>query len=124
MRSPITIVEVVREVGVGHHDVAPARGLEAGQVGAAVAAPALDHHARSRILRQARGVVLGVVVGDHYLPGRIHAPKRLEGGAHAGLDVLGLVQARDHDRHQRHVRILGAWRRWRRACRGECAHRL
>ena len=44
------LVEVVRQVGVGHHDVAAARGREAGEVGAAVAAPALDDDARAGLL--------------------------------------------------------------------------
>ena len=74
------LVEVVGQVGVGHHDVAPARGREAGEVGAAVAAPAFDDHARARLLGQARGVVLGVVVGDDHLaaarPSRSSASQR------------------------------------------------
>ena len=104
------LVEVVGQVGVGHHDVATAGGGEAGEVGAAVAAPAFDDHARAGLLGQARRVVLGVVVGDDHLAHHAHAGDRLQRGAHAGLDVLGLVQAGDHDRHQRHTGIRGIWR--------------
>src|SRR3712207_8304004 len=41
------LAEVVRQVGVGHHDVAAACGGEARQVGAPVAAPRLAHHPRA-----------------------------------------------------------------------------
>ena len=40
-------LEVVGQIGVGHDDVVAARGREAGEVGAAVAAPRLEHHERS-----------------------------------------------------------------------------
>ncbi len=95
------LLEVIRQVGVGHHDVAPARSGEAGQIRAAVAAPAFDHDARSRLLGEPRRVVLGVVVGDDDLARDAHAHERLERGGDARLDVLRLVEAWDHHRHQR-----------------------
>ena len=58
------LAEVVREVGVAHHDVAAARGGEAGEVGAAVAAPRLVHDARAGRRGELGGAVLGGVVGD------------------------------------------------------------
>ena len=61
------LAEVVREVGVGHDDVAPARGGEARQVGAAVAAARLVHHARAGGRGQLGAAVLGRVVGDDHL---------------------------------------------------------
>ena len=61
--------EVVREVGVGHHDVAAAGGGEAGQVGAAVAAPRLVDDARAGGGGQLGAAVLGRVVGDDDLAG-------------------------------------------------------
>ena len=83
IRSPITssapvvelldeardLAEVVGEVGVGHHDVAAARGGEAGQVGAAVAAPRLVHDARAGRGGELGAAVLGGVVGDDDLAG-------------------------------------------------------
>ena len=96
------LVEVVGQVGVGHHDVLAARGREAGEVGAAVAAPRLVDDARAgrrrelarcrprsrcRRRRPRRGSPL-----------RSSASQR---AAHAALDVLRLVEARDHDGDQR-----------------------
>jgi hypothetical protein len=118
------LVEVVCQVGVRHHDVAATRGLEPGEVGAAVAAPVLDHHAGARLLGQPRGVVLGVVIGDDDLAVHPHAHDRLQGGADARGDVLRLVQARDHDRHERQLGVVRVRRGGRCACRGDCAHRL
>ena len=115
MRSPITIsapssqrrheagdlVEVVGQVGVGHHDVCAARGREPGEVGAAVAAPGLDHHARARAARPARAESSSESLSTTTTsPANAHPRERRERGGHAGLDVLRLVQARDHDRHQ------------------------
>ena len=61
------LVEVVGQVGVGHHDVAPARGGEPGEVRAAVAAARLDDHARPGGRRELRAAVIGVVVDDDHL---------------------------------------------------------
>ena len=61
------VVEVVGEVGVGHHDVVAARGGEAGQVGAAVAAPRLEHHQRAGVAGQLGAAVVRAVVGDDHL---------------------------------------------------------
>ncbi len=94
------LVEVVGQVGVGHHDVAPARGCEARKVRAAVAAPFFDHDPRASLLGERRGVVFGAVVRDHDLTLNAHASERGKRIFDAGLDVLGLVQARDHHRHQ------------------------
>ena len=58
------LLEVVGEVGVGHHDVLAAGGGEAGEVGAAVAAAALVDDARAGALGEQRRLVLGGVVGD------------------------------------------------------------
>ena len=77
------LLEVVGEVGVGHDDVAAGGGGEAGEVGAAIAAPAFEHDAGAGLFGQARGVVLGVVVGDDDLAADTHRGDRLEGRAHA-----------------------------------------
>ena len=61
------VAEVVGQVGVGHHDVLAARGGEAGEVGAAVAAPRLVHHERAGVARELRAAVVGAVVGDDHL---------------------------------------------------------
>ena len=102
------LVEVVGQIGVGHHDVAPVRRREAGQVGAAIAASRFGYHARARRPRKRRRIVLGGVVHDQHFPVDIRALQHLQGGAHALLDVLRLVQARDHDRHECRSRLLGA----------------
>ncbi len=63
--EPRDLVEVVGQVGVDHHDVAAAGGGEAGQVGAAVAAPRLDHDAaRRRACASAAAAVRRAVVDD------------------------------------------------------------
>ena len=103
----------------------PLRGREPGQVGAAVAAAAArPPRARPRA-RPARAESssesLSATTTSPATPMRSIAPRR---GAHARLDVLGLVQAGNHDRHQRRVGVLGVGRRGRRACRGERVHRL
>ena len=93
------LAEVVREVGVGHHDVAAARGGEAGQVGAAVAAPRLVDDPRAGRGGQLGAAVLGRVVGDDDLAGDAAAPPAPSSAVRdAALDVRLLVEARDHDR--------------------------
>ena len=114
IRSPITrsapvvelldeardLVEVVGEVGVGHHDVVAARGGEAGQVGAAVAAARLVHDARAGGGGELGAAVLGGVVGDDDLAGdAVLAASTASASDDAVLDVLLLVEAGDHDRH-------------------------
>ena len=130
IRSPITssapssssrdeardLVEVVGEVGVGHHDVVararrrsrPGRRCRSrGAARATTRAPA----ARGEL----GAAVLGAVVGDDDLAGDAvlveHA--RARGVTHS-LDVLRLVEARDHDRHAA-ARRRSACRRERRA---------
>ena len=98
------LVEVVREVGVAHHDELAARGGEAGEVGAAVAAPRLVHDARAGRLGQLAAAVVRVVVGDDDLAGDRVARQRLARPRDAFDDVLRLVEAGDHDGHQRAVR--------------------
>jgi len=95
------LAEVVGEVGVGHHDVLAAGSREAGEIGAAVAAPALEDHPRAGRRRKFRAAVLRGVVDDEHLAADPARQQRLAGGTDALLDVLLLVQARDHDRHQR-----------------------
>ena len=56
--------EVVRQVGVGHHDVLAARRAEAGQIGAAVAALGLVDDARSGRRGELGAAVGRAVVGD------------------------------------------------------------
>ena len=92
------LVEVVREVGVAHHDVAAAGGGEAGQVGAAVAAARLVDDARAGGGRELRAAVLGRVVGDDDLAGDAVLGQHGQGGGDAALDVGLFVEARDHDR--------------------------
>ncbi len=93
------LVEWIRHVGVEHHDVLAARRREAGEVGRAVAAPRLVHDARAGGGRKLRAAVLGIVVGDDDLAADAGLGERVERAPHALLDVLGLVQAWDDDRH-------------------------
>ena len=117
IRSPITscapssssfdeardLGEVVGEVGVGHHDVVAARGGEAGEVGAAVAPARLVDDAsrrrRARARRCRRSEPLSTTITSPEMP---FASSAVPGRAHALLDVLRLVQARDHDRDPWH----------------------
>ncbi len=93
------LVEVVGQVGVGHDDVVAARGGEAGEVGAAVAAPRLVHDARA-----GRRGELGASGPRSRC--RRRRPRRgcpasriaLERARDAALDVLLLVEAGDDDR--------------------------
>ncbi len=98
----------------------PARGGEAGEIGAAVAAAGLGDDARAGGGGQRGRVVLGGVVDDEHLAVDRAVLQRAERGGHADLDVLGLVQAGDHDRHQRRgaVGIRGD----RGLCLDDCAH--
>ena len=96
------LVEVVGQVGVGHHDVAAARGGEAGEVGAAVAAPALVHDARAGALgqraRESSSESLSATTTSPCMPIRAIASSA---AATQRLDVLRLVEAGDHDRDER-----------------------
>jgi len=91
------VLERVRHVGVEHHDVLAAGGAEAREVGRAVAAARLVHDARAGGRGELGAAVVGVVVGDDDLAGHARLGKRRERLAHAGLDVLGLVEAGDDD---------------------------
>jgi hypothetical protein len=95
------LTEVVGEIGVGHHDVLAPRGGEARQVGTAVAPPALEDHPCPGRLGDLGAAILGVVVDDQHLSGEPAGHERLVRVVHALLDVLLLVQAGDHDGHQR-----------------------
>ena len=101
------LAEVVGQVGVGHHDVAPAGGAEAGHVGVAVAAAALVDDAGAGLDRQCRAVVVGVVVGDDDLAGDPVLGQRGERPGDAALDVRGLVEARDDDADEQLVLLRG-----------------
>ena len=96
--EPRDLLEVVGEIGVGHHDVTPAGGAEARQVGASVAADGLVDDDRSGFGGDQRTAVLRVVVGDDDLAGDPLGLQHAECRAHAALDRLGLVQARDDHR--------------------------
>ncbi len=91
------LVEVVRQVGVAHHDVAPASPCEAAEVCAAVSAPRNVDHAGSGGRRELCAAVLRGVVGDDDLTADPGALDRGERRGDAGLDVLLLVEAGDHD---------------------------
>ena len=95
------LLEVVGEVGVHHHDVAAARGREAGEVGAAVPALLLAHHDRTRPLRQLGAAVIGAVVGHDHLAADAAGVEPGARQRHARLDVPRLVEAGDHDRDER-----------------------
>ena len=96
--EPRDLGEVVGQIGIGHDDVLALGDGEAGQVCAAIAALGLADHVRAGRLRQRGASVFGVVVGDDHLAGEVGVTERLPGPLHAFLDVVGLVQARDHDR--------------------------
>ena len=97
--------EVVGEVGIGHHDVAALSGGEAAQVGASVAALGLVDDVGARRPGQLGAPVLGVVVGDDHLARQARGIERTPGTSNALLDVLRLVQARDHNRDRRNRRL-------------------
>ena len=73
------LVEVVGEVGVGHHDVRAAGGGEPGQIGAAVAALGFAHDERARGRRQLGAAVVRAVVDDDHLAGDV-ARRRARAG--------------------------------------------
>src|SRR3954452_2929482 len=102
------LAEVVGQVGVAHDDVLAASGAEARQVGGAVAAARLVHDARAGLGREARGVVVGVVVGDNNLAWEPGLSERCERAPDDFLDVVALVEAGDHDRDLRR-RGRGRW---------------
>ena len=93
------LVEVVGEVGVGHHDVAAAGGGEAGEVRAAVAASRLASRRGRRRRRRARrsGPPTRCRRRRPRPRCRCSASTRARAGD-AVLDVRRLVQARDDDR--------------------------
>ena len=93
------LLEVVRQVGVAHDDVAAARGGEAGEVRAAVAAARLVHHAGAGAGGELGRPVLGRVVGDHHLTRDPGGGEGTERSRDAALDVRLLVEARDDDRY-------------------------
>ncbi len=91
------LLEVVREVGVDHHDVIAAGLREAGEVGAPVAAPRLVHDPRTGEAREDAAAVVGAVVDDdHFAVETMLVEDPLRRG-HALADALGLVQAGDDD---------------------------
>ena len=114
--------EVVRQVGVGHHDVAPARRGEARQVGAAVAAPRLvDRRARRRPRRARRCRPRRRCRRRRPLrPARARRSPRAR--CDAGLDVLGLVEAGDHDRDEDLVLASSESAAQRRGCARWCSY--
>jgi hypothetical protein len=92
------VVEVVRQIGVDHDHVVAARSAEAGEVGAAVAAPRLEDDARAGGAGELAASVLRAVVDDDHFAGDPVLFEHRVGKVDAQLDVLRLVQARDHDR--------------------------
>ena len=94
------LLEVVREVGVDHHDVVALGLCEAGEVGAAVAAPRLVHDPGAGETGEDAAAVVGTVVDDDHFAVELgvveHAPRRV----HALADALRLVQAGDDDRDE------------------------
>jgi hypothetical protein len=97
------LAEVVREVGIGHHHVAPAGGGQAGHVRVAVAAAALGDHPRAGGGRQLGAAVLGRVVDHDHLAVERVPVEHLARQRDAALDVPLLVQARDDDRDEEQV---------------------
>ena len=114
------LVEVVGQVGVGHDDVVAARGGEAGQVGAAVAAARLVHDARAGRRRPARRCRPRSRCRRRRprpaMPAAVDAGERR---CDALLDVLGLVEAGDDDRDLRRRRGSSASRE--RMCLRRCS---
>ncbi len=93
------LLEVVREVGVDHHDVVAPGLREAGEVGAPVAAPRLvDDPGAGEGGENAAAVVGAVVDDDHFAVEAVLVEDALR-RVHALADALGLVQAGDDDRH-------------------------
>ena len=88
--------EVVRLVGVAHHDVPPAGGGEAGEVGVPVAALRLGDDARSLAFRDLGGAVGRAVVDDHDLAGEPRSLDALPRALDDGADRLFLVEAGNH----------------------------
>ena len=103
--EPRDVVEVIGEVGVGHHDIVAGGRRKSGHVGAAVAPPPLVNDPCASGLGELSAAVIGVVVDDDHLAGKATGVERGDRGADALLDVFLLIQTRDDDRH-----------RWGRAC--------
>ena len=91
------LAEVVREVGVDHDDVVAVRRREAGQVGAAVAAPRLVDHDRPGGASEIAAAVGRAVVDDDDLAVEVVLVEHRARGRHALRDRLGLVEARNDD---------------------------
>ena len=101
------LVEVIGEVGVRHHDVLAASGLEAGVVRVTVAAPRLADDDRAGGAGELPASVRRAVVDDDHLSGDAMAIKGAARCCHALGDGLGLVQARDDDGD---AHVLEGWR--------------
>ena len=92
------VVERVAVVGIGHQDVSTARGLDASADGGAVAAHRHVDHARPGRAGEVLRPVGAAVVGEDHLARHAQLAHRGERLAHAHLDGLGLVEARQHHR--------------------------
>jgi hypothetical protein len=100
------LLEVVREIGVDHHDVVASSFGEAGEVRTAIAAPRLVYDPRPSQTRENAAAVIGTVVDDDYLSVEIVLVEDASSGVHALADALRLVQTRDHDRDLDRIALL------------------
>ena len=97
------VAEVIRQVGVRHHDVVALGSRKAREVRAAVSAAGLVDDVGARCLGEPSAAVVGAVVDHDHLARQATAHEALVGVGHAALDRLGLVEAGDHHRHARFV---------------------
>jgi hypothetical protein len=95
------LLEVIGQVGVGHHHVAPLGGAEACQVGAAIPSAWLVGDVRAGARGDLGAAVVGAVVGHHDLAGDARLVHGTTCPHDALLDRPGLVQAGDDYRDQR-----------------------
>ena len=102
------LLEVVREIGVDHHDVVATRRREAGEVGAAVAAPRLVDDPGAGEAGEDAAAVVGAVVDDDHLAVEAVLVEDALRRVHALADALGLVQAGDDNRHADRIMLTEA----------------
>ena len=93
-----TGVEVVFCVGVGHHHVLAASGLDPGDQRRSITARWHIHHARSLGAGDLLRAVRGPVVGHHHLARDAAGFNRSHRLAHADGQRLRLIQARHKNR--------------------------
>ena len=92
------VLEVVAGVGVGHHDVPPARGFDACDQRGPIATGGDIDDARSLLRGDALRAIRGSVISDQDLAGDAAGRNRRRRLTHAEGQCLGLIQTRHKNR--------------------------